>query len=93
MNVHDANLGSQRPDPVREDSAQTDEPQRDIAYAQQAMANIPSLSPERAQEILNHLNKGHYTAPDVLMKLAENLTRELGLQAGTAETGGEPEPA
>lgn len=93
MNVHDVNLGSQRPDQVREDSAQTGERKRDVAYAQQAMSNIPPLSPERAQEILDHLKKGHYTAPDVLMKLAENLTRELGLQAGTPEAGGEPEPA
>lgn len=71
----------------RNAATEQDAIKREVEFARRAMYSIPPLSPERAEHILDQLQTGAYTAPDVLMKLTENLSNELAPR--TSEAGGE----
>ncbi len=47
------------------------------------------MSKDRAQQLLKRLDKGHYNAPDVRIKLAESLADDFGPRSH--EAGGEAE--
>ncbi|MFQ5572309.1 MAG: hypothetical protein ACE5G0_21750, partial [Rhodothermales bacterium] len=77
---------------AREASNEQDDLKREVEFARRTMYSIPPMSPDRAEEILKRLEDGHYNAPDVRMKLSENLTRELTSQQ-PPEAGSEAESA
>ncbi|MFB3133748.1 MAG: hypothetical protein ACE10K_14620, partial [Rhodothermales bacterium] len=79
-------------DAAREASGDQEQVKREIEFARRALYNIPPMSKDRAQELLKSLEEGHYNAPDVRMKLAENLANELAqLAPDTPEAGGKAE--
>ncbi len=80
-------------DTARTASSQKDEIKREVEFARRAMYSMPPLNPERAEEILDRLEQGHYNAPDVRMKLSDMLTKNLGFQAEAPEAGGKAESA
>lgn len=67
---------------ARAAETQSNDLKREIEFARRAMYSMPPLSPERAEEILDRLEQGHYNAPDVRMKLSDMLTKNLGFEAG-----------
>ena len=79
-------------DAAREASGDQEQVKREVEFARRALYNIPPMSKDRAQELLKSLEEGHYNAPDVRMKLAENLANELAqLAPDTPEAGGKAE--
>ena len=80
-------------DTARAESERADELKRDIEFARRAMYSAPPLSLDRAEEILDKLEKGDYNAPDVRIKLADMLAKDLGFQSDAPEAGGEAESA
>ena len=74
-------------------ASQKDEIKREVEFARRAMYSMPPLSPDRAEEILERLEQGHYNAPDVRMKLSDMLTKDLGFRAEAPEAGGKAESA
>ena len=74
-------------------ASQKDEIKREVEFARRAMYSMPPLSQDRAEEILDRLEQGHYNAPDVRMKLSDMLTKDLGFQADAPEAGGKAESA
>lgn len=74
-------------------ASQKDEIKREVEFARRAMYSMPPLSPDRAEEILERLEQGHYNAPDVRMKLSDMLTKDLGFRADAPEAGGKAESA
>ena len=80
-------------DTARAASSQENELKREVEFARRAMYSMPPLSTDRAEEILERLEQGHYNAPDVRMKLSDMLTQNLGFQADAPEAGGKAESA
>lgn len=80
-------------DTARAASSQENELKREIEFARRAMYRMPPLSQDRAEEILDRLEEGHYNAPDVRMKLSDMLTKDLGYRADAPEAGGKAESA
>ena len=78
---------------ARAESERAAELKRDIEFARRAMYSAPPLSQDRAQEILDKLEEGHYNAPDVRMKLSDMLAQDLGFKAEAPEAGGKAESA
>ena len=78
-------------DAAREASGDQEKLKREIEFARRALYNIPPMTKDRAQELLKSLEEGHYNAPDVRMKLAESLAKEL--VPDTPEAGGKAESA
>ena len=80
-------------DTARAVSTQENELKREIEFARRAMYSMPPLSVDRAEEILERLEQGHYNAPDVRIKLSDMLAKNLGFQVDAPEAGGKAESA
>lgn len=52
-------------------------------FARKALSGVPPLSEKRAADIMERVQSGFYSRPDVLRQTAEKLANEL---TGTAET-------
>ena len=78
-------------DVARATSRDQEQLKREVEFARRAMYSIPPLSKERAEELLRRLEQGYYNAPDVRMKLSENLAGEIA--SHSPEMGGEAESA
>ena len=70
---------------ARESSESQREIKREIEFARRAMYNIPPMSKERAEDLLKRLEQGYYNAPDVRMKLSQNLANAVA--PGSAQAG------
>ncbi len=73
----------------RRASREQDDLKPEIAFARQAMYNIPPLSEQRAEELVERLERGHYDTPDVVLKLSERLKEDIAPR--TPRAGGEAE--
>lgn len=50
---------------------------QELAFAKRALQSIPPLDDGRGVDILRRIQEGHYSQPEILMKIAERFTEEL----------------
>lgn len=59
-------------------AAQADgRPVQELVMARKALLELPSLTGERAAHILERIQDGHYSQPEVLERVAKRFTEEL----------------